>query len=347
MVLDLLDRVRVSLLRLTLKSTWLRQVYGSKSHRLLFLYCLAIAVYLPLSLFFPLWILVIGPVIWGVPHLFSSFRYVDKAVSKEGRSSFGFIFSIWGIISIFRVFTDLRIIQDPFENPMTPEIMSVVITVAGLIFLNGWKNIASCLWAVPLVALSWLAPLWTVGALLLFHNFVAFAYWGLAAKSHSESRVVGLAFVIFAFVHVLVFGGAFDGIYQYYAPAGSLDWAGLDYAAIGNAIAPWSQNYKIWFHAVVLYAFGQSIHYFVWLKAIPEQTSNWAAPVSFQRSFRLLQTDVGSVTALALVLFSVLSLGIWALTTYPIARGVYFAVASYHGYMELASIGVAISKRQS
>src|SRR3954471_12798590 len=72
------DGVRVATLRLTLAVPALREAFCRRPLRLAWLFALSCAVYLPLSLLFPLWVLAIGPVVFGIPHLFASLRYSHR-----------------------------------------------------------------------------------------------------------------------------------------------------------------------------------------------------------------------------------------------------------------------------
>ncbi len=70
-------------------------------------------------------------------------------------------------------------------------------------------------------------------------------------------------------------------------------------------------------------------------------------PTSFRQSYRKLVGDFGS----AQVMFMFLAVGgmalVWAFLSFPQARTIYFALASYHGYMEIAGLGPMIFKKRS
>jgi hypothetical protein len=189
--------------------------------------------------------------------------------------------------------------------------------------------------------LAWFVPLWTTGALLLIHNAVAFVYWVLSAKDLRERKVALFSMGIFLFITCAIFFGCFDFIYKFFSPTAQIDWAGLGYVELGQFIAPWSDNYVVWFHGMVAYAFGQSLHSFVWLKAIPDQHHSTEVPASFRKSYRLLIRDFGK-PALGFIVLLVLAM--WAIVLFvdhPEARAIYFAIAAYHGYLEIAALGLA------
>jgi len=114
----------------------------------------------------------------------------------------------------------------------------------------------------------------------------------------------------------------------------------MDYADLGKMILYGSTDYHLWFHAVVAYAFGQALHYFVWLKAIPDQQHHHEVPAGFRQSYRLLVEDFGRKTVAMMVIASLAMLGVWALQAMPEARATYFAVAAFHGYLEMAGLSL-------
>ena len=81
------------------------------------------------------------------------------------------------------------------------------------------------------------------------------------------------------------------------------------------------------------------MHYFVWLKAIPEQELATTHPVSFRLSMSYLVKDFGRKTVIWTVAVVVASLLMWALVALPQARLLYFSIAAFHGYLEIAGLG--------
>src|SRR5262249_24558861 len=136
-----------------------------------------------------------------------------------------------------------------------------------------------------------------------------------------------------------------DWIYRFARPALVLDIASLTVEDTGKLIGPWAvggwQN-SFWLHACIAFAFGQALHYFVWLKAIPDQFHYHEVPTSFRQSLSLLSRDFGRTLALALVVISVGAIVAWSFMSFQQARLVYFCLAAYHGYLELAGLALAI-----
>jgi hypothetical protein len=105
-------------------------------------------------------------------------------------------------------------------------------------------------------------------------------------------------------------------------------------------IAPWSENYQIWFHCVVAYAFGQALHYFVWMKAIADEHGPTEISTSFRMSKNLWQKDLGRFAFYVGCVIVISTFAMWALTALPVARSLYFSIAAYHGYMEISALGL-------
>jgi hypothetical protein len=198
----------------------------------------------------------------------------------------------------------------------------------------------------PLALAFWREPMWTIGAMVLIHNFVAFVYWIRSSKSTSERLVAWGAFAVTLGVSAAIFWGAFDPVYSFFhgfEPRLALPVAQLTAEDTGRLIAPWWQGSDLfWLHACSVYAFGQALHYFVWLKAIPDQFHSHDVPTTFRQSLQLLGQDFGHKAAALLVLVSVGSVVIWSFMTLQEARMIYFCLAGYHGYLEIAGLALSI-----
>ena len=380
-ILRMIDKFRALALKATLRIQFLRSTFSHRPERIFFLYLLAVLFYLPVSLFFPVWVLAIGPILWGIPHIFASFRLIHFAMhpaptptdqaganwtgtnptssyaeressARLNSRSFRFISIIWLLVTLYRVGDEYHYFQYEIfkEISYLPEIISMFATFLGLSFIYKFqfqKIMKASLVFAPVAALSWLFPAWTVGALLILHNWVAFYFWYSATQTRADRKVALVSVAIFFGIHALVWAGAFDPLYHFVSPTGELAWAGLDYQTLGAGIAPWTENSIFWFHSVVLYAFGQSLHYFVWLKAIPEQHVRSQNPRSFRQSWSFLKSELGPKTGQILLLGVLLISFVWVFLSYPQARVMYFAVAAYHGYMEISALGLSLVRSKN
>ena len=105
-------------------------------------------------------------------------------------------------------------------------------------------------------------------------------------------------------------------------------------------ITPWTLDPSIMLHATVAFAFGQSTHYYVWFKAIPDEHHHNRIPTSFKQSWRLLGEDLGRRAATILIYLVLAASAVWVFLEVPRAREVYFLIAGFHGYLEIAGLGL-------
>jgi hypothetical protein len=338
-LLRFLDRVRGYLLRKTLHFPFFRTLYTDRAIRLGALFVLACCLYLPLCLAFPLWIAVWGPMVYGVPHIVASLRYAHHQTSANVR---GYFVAVWIAVSAVRVLIDTGAIV--FTSNFTLydlELLSWVASLVLILFFVGRSRNSLAWGALALGALlftAWRLPLELSAFLLLAHNLVAFFFWIKKTTTRRELAVALASMLVFTALSVGIMCGAFDWTFAFLKPSGQLLWLGFDYADLGQSLAPWSPHYEVWFRFFVAYVFGQSLHYFVWLKAIPEQVSPRDAPVSFCASGNLLKREFSGRVFLFVLTASLAGLTYWCFFSYPLARMIYFSISAYHGFFEIAAL---------
>lgn len=111
---------------------------------------------------------------------------------------------------------------------------------------------------------------------------------------------------------------------------------GLHSLAAADTLAPGVQSTRLALGIVVSFAFLQSVHYAVWLHAIPQAATRGDATLSFRMGWRSLRQDLGRwglLVCVALVLLVPLA-GLAA----PLAtKSLYLSLSAFHGYLELAA----------
>jgi len=361
-----LDFMRSRLLRLTMQFTWLRPFFYRRSLRLALLFALSCATSLPLALFFPLWLLLFGPLVYGVPHIVSSLRYFHHSArcitTQDSSKTRSWAFTSAGLI-LLAVFVHRLLLTQSVFGIGAPHLSEwkgstyIDLIALGVTFVLGsWiyrktlrQFFLGAALIAPLAVAFWYQPMGTIGAMVLIHNFIAFVYWIRSTQTRSESAVAWGAFALTLGVSIAIFLGAFDGVYSLFhgfQPRLALTVARLNAEDTGRLIAPWKEGSELfWLHACSVYAFGQALHYFVWLKAIPDQFHSHDVPTTFRQSLQLLSQDFGRFIATALVLISVASIVIWSFMTLQEARMIYFCLAGYHGYLEIAGLALSIRTR--
>jgi len=346
-VLNFFDCIRILILKTSMRFSVFRRIFMTRSQRLFLFFIASVFFHLFIALKFPLWILLIGPLVLGVPHVLSSIRYVPKLaginrefLSNKLYSSIGSFFVLMAALRIWTANQNLPVIH---RYPNAMEMIGCVLAVGliGLLSKHGKKRImvaASVLFVLFFVSFKY--PLETIGGLVLIHNFVGFLFWIKRAKSKRDSLSAVVSLAIFSAITVLILVGAFDVFMS--ERATGIFGGTLNELSIGSLIFP-NSSFSIWSRAVSAYAFGQGVHYFVWLKAIPEQELPYEHPVSFSQSARLLIADMGvklvltgGVLAVGLILFAIFK-------SFPEARLLYLGSSAFHGYFEIA--GLAFTRK--
>jgi hypothetical protein len=315
-VVQSLDFCRVSLLRLTLKPKFLRTLYSQTHTRLAVGMLLTTVCILPIAVLRPELLLAFGPMIFGYPHLISSYRFTPEL------KSYG----------LFLLMTALAVTLHVFKigAPLPFGVWQIVVaTLTLMIFRKGqWWAILVC---AILVKLAWMEPLMFVGGSLLLHNWVAFFYWIKVSRTRARRSTALLATLFFLFIHVLVLTGSFDAWIP--LTEGQVHFAGNNQSTAWM-LASWSADAVVWYRFLVLYVFGLSIHYFVWLRAIPESRKQGEHPSSFRLIAQDLQTSLGKKALIFTLFLCVGGMILWLLSM-PMGAQVYFEIAILHGSLEL------------
>jgi len=347
-----LDRWRSDCLGWTMRIDPVRAIYVRRSRRLLVSFTIAAAMSFLLSSFYPLWVLALGPVLWGLPHLVASFRYSSRELPTSKPS----FFILVTLLSFFTAMMRLALVnnwgginrtlgglnQNLFIEFSAMSLLWLVAAV-GLFKKRELRFSPGALGVLALFYCAWKAPLMTAGALILGHNFVGFFYWIRAAHGRSDRITAGLSLILFSAAHLAIFLGFADPLFQWGSSGGEIG-LGLTVWEIGSQItSSLSMDYTWWFRATIAYAFGQSLHYFVWLRAIPEQQLPYETPTSFRQSLSYLQRDLGLRVANGALIGVVAASSLWILYEFTTARMIYLAIVSFHGFAEF--VGLCFERR--
>lgn len=280
------------------------------------------ALYLPIALWRPDLLLIFGPLVFGYPHLLASYRLAPGGA----RASFAALAAItaasMGANQVLRKLGWLP--EMPFGAWE-----ALVAAAAVALFYGRVKSGAVCaavgflLWK-----LSWREPLVFAATSLLLHNWVALAVWLRRARSAAGRSAALAAAAVFGLIHGLVFAGYAD----FLMPSSSAGILTNAAAQTGALLAPWSTDLAMWYRAVVLYTFGLSLHYYVWLKAIPECEGR--VPLSFRRTSELLARDLGRPALFFAIAVAGAGICVWLAAPELGARS-YFRIATLHGWFEL------------
>jgi len=285
----------------------------------------------------PLWLLALGPIVLGVPHLLADARYMVVRQGLHRRAGF------WALVVLPLVLTFIH-----------PQATTAFVAVLGATMLARGRqgDGTGGVWSTPgsyLRRSIVLAPALGVTVICVrgghtgdvvmahMHNLAALAiWWAWAPRRTGGLRWVPLA--LFAAGGALLLGGALDGAYL--ASRGP----GISLHEMVRTLSC-VQDPRVGLRLVLFFAFAQSIHYAVWLRLVPEEDRPRPGLRSFQSSLRALVGDLGWLPVIACAL-GVVGLTGWALLDPHAARLAYLRMALFHGPLELAVVAILFIERR-
>jgi hypothetical protein len=273
---------------------------------------------LALATVVPMWLLALGPIVWGVPHLLGDVRYLWVRPGHHRRAA------LWGLV--VAPLALLALTADP----------SWGFGAAGGATLAArgprWKKALALAAAAALVAAARRWPFLTAVVFAHAHNFVAVALWWAWRPRRGRLHWVPLA--AFLAGAALLMSGAFDGA-VFAAGALAPRPGGMDVGFHLRSLAPDAPG-MLGVRLVLLFAFAQSVHYGVWVRLVPEEDRRRETPRTFAATLRALAADVGR-PLLALTGLAAVGLAVWAAVDVFAARTGYLRAVLFHGHLELAA----------
>jgi hypothetical protein len=276
---------------------------------------------------FPLWTVLLGPLVLGVPHLLADVRYLIVRPGLHRRAGF------------------FALVALPLAATLiVPKLPLGLLAVAGacLIARAPLRTRIAAALAFAAVALAVLQ----IGrsADIVFahvHNLVAVGLWWWWRPRRPLHQVLPLL----AFVAGLV-GISVGTVEVWSIRAGGLApimGGGLGVEEFASSVSLFAD--PVWaLRALLIFTFGQSVHYAVWLRLVPDDDRPRPGLRSFRSSFRALLADCGApLLALAAALALALIVGA-AFDAYG-ARTLYLRFALFHGPLEIAVIAVRLLDR--
>lgn len=287
---------------------------------------LGILIALFASLTVPMWMLALGPIVLGVPHVVADIRYL---VVRRGLHRRPWIIAFAGIPLV--------------ASGLGFGVGWGLLGAAGAVLVSRTSHLRRGIALVvlgPLIALSFEHG-WTADLIFAHgHNFVAVLLWWLWRPRVSKLHWIPLA--VFVAGVALIMLGAADGVLMrdslFDSPFTSVT---LDRMAWG--LAPGMVG-ELAIRLVVLFAFAQAVHYTVWLRMVPDEDRGRPTPRTFVASFRALRDDLGLWLLGATVLASV-AVAVWAIVAdVGTARDGYLRMALFHGNLELIALALLFAE---
>ena len=297
-----------------------------REQRVALLGALGIATALALAIGAPLWLLAIGPIVLGVPHVLSDLRYlwVQQDLHRNRR--------IW-----------LLVVPLLIVGTATAEVSwGLAAAALGLFAVPSTRGrrLVGLLVLAPLLAvsLSWPGP--TNLAFAHLHNLIAVGLWWFIWPRRERWHYVVLALLVAATVALSL--GLFDRVVVGAHAAIAGPATGHPFGYYAYTLAPFAEPVMAT-RLVILFAFAQSVHYLSWLRLIPEDARTRRSPRPFASTYRALREELGLVV-LGLATLGALGVAIWAALDLAAARDGYLRAAIGHGHLELAAAAVLFAR---
>ena len=320
-----LDQTRIAFFRVL--GPVARPFIRSRSLRASTLLTLSIVVAFALTLLAPLALLALGPLVLGMPHLAADARYLVLRPGLHRERMFWLITiplaaltftaeAHWGFLSVALAALAAMV---RVKRLSTGALLALVLALLGL-----YASIVSAD-----ATSTWTAHAHNAFALLAF---LIWPRWVGRTRSNAMP-LLPISLVLLGALFLML-GGA--------------EWVGLNFMQLDMeeglgtplvshlySLAPEGLSFEMGVRLVLLFAFTQSVHYGVWLRAIPEEDRPQPTPRSFTRAWNAMREE-GSLHVM--IVFGILTLALlgWAACDLSAARTGYLRFALAHGFLEVA-----------
>jgi hypothetical protein len=333
-----LDGARRPLLRGLLRLDAARWLFVDRRRRVVAGSLVAVALAFVMAAWQPLAALWLGAALFGVPHVVAGVRFalVRQRLAWPTRALVVVALAV-GVVELAG--RDRRIADGAVRAYVLLFAAAVLVELARA---RAWRPALRALAAVAVVvaaAAGLVAPKLTLVALAHLHGLGAVAWFARRARARGVPAWPFVAAV--AAVMGAAALGAFDALWaeRLWAPrsAAASIIAEAAGSAAGGAGAIGLRR------ALFVYAFGQALHFAVWLRLVPEVERAAKVPHSFRRALALLEADFGR-WARPLVVACVLAVPLLLLGG-GAAREAYFALTYFHVGLEAAALATSSALR--
>lgn len=275
--------------------------------------CFALSVGMPLVL------LALGPILLGVPHLVADVRYLVVRRGLHTRRGAQLALPLLLVLGVAVPTLELAGLATLFAAAVARGSFTrrMLTGASGLVLLVLGRRLGH-------VADVVFAHLHNVLAVLL--------WWSMRPRDRPFEWAVPLLVAVLSLFFVL---GPLPRTFDTFGGVISLP-------SLVQSLAPGDAPESA-LRFVLLFAFGQSVHYALWLRAIPEDTRQRDAPRSHASSYRALRAEIGASAIMAAASIT-LALVVWSSMDLEGARDAYLRLALFHGPLEVALLGLAFAE---
>jgi hypothetical protein len=306
-------------------------------------------VALAVSVLAPSFLLAVGPLVFGVPHLAADVRHllVRRASSRWWLwASAGFALALIAA----RALAEAGVGRLPLSFEQGLGAAWVVLGAAGGALASGadaratgGRRALARAWAVlagagALAAFAIAAPRTFRMALLHGHNLVAIAIWLVVFRR--RWRLAWLPVTIALAGAAALAGGLAVALTVQH---GALSVFGLHVFAAADWLAPGASDTRA-LAITTSFALLQSIHYAIWLIAIPAADRPGDGGRAWRTAWRDLCRDLRPAGVWLVVGLTVLVAVAGALSMEP-TRRLFLSLAVFHGWLELAVLAYLLARR--
>lgn len=282
-----------------------------------------VALALALTLVAPLWLVLLAPILFGVPHVLGDLRclVLARPGGLDGRT-------LLIVLAPLAAMTGLRLLAlCGLGSAPGLEIACGVLAVAGAVHAGsavGPTRVRRTLAVLTLGALLCVQPAWTTLALAHLHNLVALGFFVAWAKDRHGARTT-----LAVFACALAALCAFAPTVAAENRAATLTWSSLQRSLAPGLAEPLASR------VVLAFAFAQAVHYALWVVLLPRELG--------LRTTTLVR-ELGK-PGLALAVLATLCVPALALLDAASTRATYLSLVVCHGWLELAVAGWLLARR--
>lgn len=330
-----LDEARRATLGTALRNRMLRSLFSSRDRRLAWILGAHACVAWLLTILFPAPLLVVLPLVLGVPHVLADVRYL---VVRRFERRFRLLLLLGSAALV--VVNALSLLGARFDVAGAEVTLgTALVAVTGLTALRSASGDASIARAargaivlgavVVLGSMALREPRKALVMLIHGHNLIAIVAWLWLFRRRARDVLLPLAMVAIG-AATLASGAAVTATLH----LGVWRAFGTNLLAAADWLAPGVPG-ALGVGLASSFVFLQSVHYFVWLVLVPADAGSGNGSASFKRRFRDFSRDLGVPVAVASVAIGALVFASGALA--PLAtKNAYLAVASFHVWLEIA-----------